>query len=188
MTTAARDLTLEYVRWIDGHVDVWGVFRDAQALAGIVAGLAEPFRDAQVTAVCGVESRGFLLGGAVAVTLGVGFVPVRKDGGLFPGEKLVRETGPDYRNLRHRLHLQRSALGPTDRVLMVDDWIETGSQAVTVKDIVEECGATWVGCSVMVDELDPATQPTLGSIHSLLDAADLPPCPPEQLTGTPAAP
>ncbi|MGW0825119.1 hypothetical protein [Streptomyces sp. NPDC002845] len=70
MTTTARDLALEHFRWTGGHVGVWAAFRDAKALTAIVAGLAEPFRDGQVTAVCGVESRGFLLGGATAVALG----------------------------------------------------------------------------------------------------------------------
>ncbi|MER5687478.1 hypothetical protein [Streptomyces sp. NPDC002205] len=64
-------------------------FRDAKALAAVVAGLVEPFRDERITAVCGIESRGFLLGGAAAVELGVGIVPVRKDEGLFLGNKAI---------------------------------------------------------------------------------------------------
>lgn len=185
MTTAARDLALEYVGWIDGHVDVWAAFRDAEALAAIVAGLTEPFHHEHVTAVCGVESRGFLLGGAAAIQLGVGFAAIRKDDGLFPGDKIVRRAAPDYRGLSHQLRLQRSSLGPTDRVLFIDDWIETGSQAAAVKNIVEECGATWLGCSVIVDELDAANRPELGTVHSLLAAHELPPCPPEQLPPAP---
>ncbi|ALO98999.1 Phosphoribosyltransferase [Streptomyces hygroscopicus subsp. limoneus] len=70
-------------------------------------------------------SRGFLLGAAVAVELGVGFFAVRKQEGLFPGEKLTRQTSPDYRRLRHELRIRRASLTPSDRVLMVDDWIET---------------------------------------------------------------
>ncbi|MFE6777806.1 phosphoribosyltransferase [Streptomyces sp. NPDC057702] len=176
MTTTAHDLALASFRWVDGHVDVWPVFRDAEVLAAVVAGLAAPFRGGAVTAVCGVESRGFLLGGAVAVALGVGFVPVRKDAGLFPGDKVVRESAPDYRGLRHRLRLQRSTLSTSDRVLFVDDWLETGSQAATVREIVEACGAGWEGCGVIVDELgDDARRRELGPVHSLLDASELPP-------------
>lgn len=180
MPATARELVLEHFRWIGGHADVWAIFRDAEALAAIVAGLAEPFRDEQVTAVCGIESRGFLLGGAAAVELGVGFVPVRKGEGLFPGEKLVRRSSPDYRNLRHTLRLQRSSLGPGDRVVLVDDWVETGSQAAAVRTMVEECGATWVGCSVIVDHFtSPRTVPdnALGTVRGLLTARELPPWP-----------
>lgn len=186
MTANARDLTLRHFRWIDGHADVWAVFRDAEALAAVVADLVAPFRGEGVTAVCGIESRGFLLGGAAAVELGVGFVPVRKGEGLFPGAKAVRRTSPDYRNLRHTLRLQRSSLGPGDRVVLVDDWIETGSQAAAVRSMVEECGATWVGCGVMVDQLGgepgdargavrgPGAAHGLGTVRALLAARDLP--------------
>jgi adenine phosphoribosyltransferase len=81
-----------------------------------------------VPKVAGIESRGFMLGTAAALELGVGFVPVRKADGLFPGPKGVAEAGTDYRGNWHTLRLQRAALADGDRVLLVDDWIETGSQ------------------------------------------------------------
>jgi len=166
---------LDRFRWVDGHADVWAVFRDRDALAAVVRALAEPFRDAGVTAVCGIESRGFLLGGAVAVELGAGFVAVRKADGLFPGEKLVRETAPDYRGRRHLLRMQRSALAAGDRVLLVDDWIETGSQALALRELVTEAGAELAGCAVLVDQLDPAMRSRLGRVHGVVAAGDLPP-------------
>ncbi|MEU5951468.1 phosphoribosyltransferase family protein [Streptomyces sp. NPDC047525] len=174
MTSTARDLALEHFAWIDGHADVWAIFRDAKALRTVVSALVEPFRDAQVTAVCGVESRGFLLGGAAAIELGVGFVPVRKGDGLFPGEKVERQAAPDYRRQQHRLRLQRSSLGPGDLVLLVDDWIETGSQAASVKLMVAECGSDWVGCSVVVDQLGEERREELGLVRSLLSFTELP--------------
>lgn len=175
MSSTARDLTLEHFRWIDGHADVWRIFRDADALAGVVRGLVAPFRDQGVTAVCGIESRGFLLGAAAAVELGVGFVPVRKQAGLFPGEKIVRRTAADYRGVRHELRLQRASLTADDRVLMVDDWIETGSQAAAARAMVEECGGRWVGCSVVVDQADDDCRRALG-VRGLVSAAELPVC------------
>lgn len=119
--TVAQDLALERFRWVGGHADVWSVFRDAKALSAVVAALAEPYRQSGVDAVCGVESRGFLLGAAVAVELGSGFLPVRKGTGLLPGEKTFGQTAPDYRGLRHTLRLQRASVSPGDRVLLVDD-------------------------------------------------------------------
>ncbi|WP_275295906.1 phosphoribosyltransferase family protein [Amycolatopsis sp. La24] len=167
-------LLLDRFRWVDGHADLWPVFRDGAAFAEVVKALAEPFRDAGVTAVCGIESRGFLLGGAVALELGVGFAAVRKAAGLFPGEKLTRETDPDYRGFRHVLRMQRSALSPGDRLVLVDDWIETGSQASAVRDLVREAGAELVGCAVLVDQLDPALRSRFGRVHSLLAKDELP--------------
>ncbi|WP_116199703.1 phosphoribosyltransferase family protein [Amycolatopsis circi] len=171
-----RALLLDRFRWVDGHADLWPVFRDATAFAEVVKALAEPFRDADVTAVCGIESRGFLLGGAVALELGVGFAAIRKAAGMFPGEKLTRETDPDYRGFRHTLRLQRSALSSGDRALLVDDWIETGSQALAVRDLVVEAGAELVGCAVLVDQLNPAMRRRLGKLHALLTADELPEC------------
>jgi adenine phosphoribosyltransferase len=174
MVTTARGLVLEHFQWINGHADVWAIFRDPEALAAVVRGLVDPLRDEQITAICGIESRGFLLGAAAAVELGVGFVPVRKSDGLFPGDKVTRQTAPDYRSLRHTLRLQRPSLGSGDRVVMVDDWIETGSQAATVKDMVEECGASWVGCSVIINQLAEDSKHDLGTISALLAARELP--------------
>ncbi|MCT9076370.1 phosphoribosyltransferase family protein [Streptomyces fulvoviolaceus] len=174
MTMTARDLVLEHFSWVGGHADVWAVFRDAEALAAVVEALVEPFRDAGVTAVCGVESRGFLLGAAAAVELGVGFVPVRKGEGLFPGKKAEREAPPDYRGLRHRLRIQRSSVRAGDRVLLVDDWIETGQQAAAVRDMVAECGGEWAGCSVIVDQLPAERRDAVGPVRALLAFTDLP--------------
>jgi adenine phosphoribosyltransferase len=72
----------------------------------VVSALVEPFKKDGITAVCSIESRGFLLGAATAIELGVGLVPVRKQDGLFPGEKGTRRTAPNYRSLRHELRLQ----------------------------------------------------------------------------------
>ncbi|MCP3801062.1 phosphoribosyltransferase [Allokutzneria sp. A3M-2-11 16] len=174
MKTPARDLLLERFRWIDGHADMWPVFRDGDAFKAVVQALVEPFRGVGVTAVCGIESRGFLLGGAAAMELGVGFVAVRKAAGLFPGEKLVRETEPDYRGLRHALRLQRASLSPTDRVLLVDDWIETGSQALAVRELVENAGAKLAGCAVVVDQMASESKTMLGVFHALVTADELP--------------
>ncbi|MDX3066587.1 MULTISPECIES: phosphoribosyltransferase family protein [Streptomyces] len=173
MTHPARDLALSHFQWIDGHADVWKIFRNPDALSGVVRGLAATFEGERVTAVCGIESRGFLLGAAVAIELGVGFIAVRKQDGLFPGEKLTSQTSPDYRRLRHELRIQRASLMPSDRVLMVDDWIETGSQALSVKSMVEAGGSRWVGCAVIVDQASEACRRRL-DVRSLVTAAELP--------------
>jgi adenine/guanine phosphoribosyltransferase-like PRPP-binding protein len=85
-----------------------------------------------VAKVTGIESRGFLLGGAVALALGTGFVGVRKAGGLLPGSKVVTEAEPDYRGQPQLLRMQ-AVLRPTDRVLLVDDWAELGRVTALVR-------------------------------------------------------
>ena len=85
---SARDVVLETFRWVEGHADVWRLFSDADAFHVVVERLAEIAVDAAATKVAGIESRGFILGGAVAATTGLGFVPIRKEAGLFPGRKI----------------------------------------------------------------------------------------------------
>lgn len=155
------------IQFVDGHADVWRLFDDATQLREIAEALVEPFRG-EVTKVAGIESRGFVLGTAAALELGVGFVPVRKADGLFPGPKVVAQAGTDYRGNRHTLRLQRAALSADDRVLLVDDWVETGSQAAAAKRLVEECGARLVGVAAVVTEISPDAARDLGRLHALV--------------------
>ncbi len=169
---------LDRFAWVDGHADVWAIFRSAAALRLVVAALTEPFRRDGVTAVCGIESRGFLLGGAAAVALGVGFVPIRKAGGLFPGAMVTRTSAADYRGVANPLRLQRSSVAAGDRLLLVDDWIETGSQFGCARELVVDCGAELLGYSVIVDDLTDEARAGLGRGYALVRSAELPPSDP----------
>lgn len=171
---AARAAFLDAFAWHSGHADVWRVFEDGPTLAAVVEGLADPWADAGITGVVAVEARGFLLGGAVAVRLGVGLHALRKVGALFPGDKQLVDTEPDYRGVRHRLMI-RSTLTPGDRVLVVDDWAETGSQALAARALVERCGASWGGLSLVVDQLPDDIRLRLGPVTSLVTADELGP-------------
>ena len=137
-----------------------------------MAGLAAPWREAGITKVIGIESRGFLLGGAVAMRLGVGFQAVRKVGGLLPGSKLTVNCAPDYRGTSHLLRMQ-DVLDVNDVLLLVDDWAERGSQAVGVRQLVERSGSKFAGVSLMVDQLDDQTRAMLGRVTALVRAAEL---------------
>jgi adenine phosphoribosyltransferase len=155
-------------RWVDGHADMWRLFHDGDIFARLVAALADPFRDDGITRVAAVEARGFILGAAVARELGVGFVAIRKQGGLFPGEKLRRRTAPDYRGVEAELRLQRDSVKTTDRVLLVDDWFETGNQGLAAKALIEEAGGVFAGVSVVVDQLSDTTRRHLGRYAALI--------------------
>jgi adenine phosphoribosyltransferase len=172
--TDARQIVLDRFAWVDGHADMWAIFGDAEAFRIVVAALAEPYAADGITAVCGIESRGFLLGGAVAVRLGVGFVPIRKEGGLFPGPKFSQSTGPDYRGRTHVLRLQRSALRPGDRLVLVDDWIETGSQVMAARDLIADAGAHLAGCSIIVDQMTDQVRRDIGRVDAIVRADELP--------------
>jgi adenine phosphoribosyltransferase len=161
------DELLARFRWIDGHADVWRLFYDRDFFPSLVDAMADPFRDSGITKVAGIEARGFILGAAVALDLRAGFVAIRKEGGIFPGKKLTRDTPPDYRQQSTRLRLQRDSVTSNDLVLLVDDWFETGSQALTAKSLIEATGATFAGASVIVDQLEAEVRPLLGRFTAL---------------------
>jgi adenine phosphoribosyltransferase len=169
-----RDEFLARFRWIDGHADVLGLLSDALFLRSAVDALAAPFMERGITKVASVEARGFVIGGAVAVRLGAGFVAIRKPGAIFPGAKVERVTDPDWRGRAHALQIQRAALGAGDVVLLVDDWAELGSQALAAKALVEGCDASYAGLTLLVDELREDVRRRLAPVHAIVTGAELP--------------
>jgi adenine phosphoribosyltransferase len=160
--------------WEGGHADVWRAFDDGAVFAEVVAELVEPWRDSGIAKVCGIESRGFILGGAAAHALQAGFVAIRKQGNLFPGPKHEIATRPDYRDHSHVLQIQQRSVRPDDQLLLVDDWIERGSQATAARELIARCGAALAGIAVIVDQLADSDRVGLPTITSIISAAELP--------------
>jgi adenine phosphoribosyltransferase len=156
----------------DGLGNMWPVFYDAEVFARVVEEMAAPFAGS-VDKIAGIESRGFLLGAAVATRLRVGFVAIRKSDGLYPGETVSAFTAEDYRGRRHTFRLQLAALAPGDRVGLVDDWFETGSQGLIARQLVEQAGGTYAGASIIVDQLPAERRSALEPCHALVDAGEL---------------
>ena len=89
----------------------------------------------------------------------------------------MRTAPPDYRDRQITFGFRRTLLAAGDRVLLVDDWIETGATATTARQLVDDVGATWLGTAVVVDAL---TEPRLRrdlNVRSLLHTRQLPPVP-----------
>ena len=110
--------------------------------------LAGPFRGLGIDKVAGIEARGFILGGAVAVALGAGFVLVRKQGKL-PSETIGLQYQLEYGS--DGLEIHTDAVSPGDRVLVVDDLIATGGTAEAAIRIIEQSRGTLAGFAVIVD-------------------------------------
>lgn len=172
MGERTSDLIKAAFRWVDGHADIWEVLGKPTVLRRVGREMARPFADAEITAVLALESRGFVLGPLVALELDARFVPVRKREGLLPGPKLVRTASRDYRGHIHELRIQRDSLNAGARVLLVDDWAETGNQLVAAAEMVLEGGASVVGTSLLVNEMS-APPAVLGRVHALVHADDL---------------
>jgi adenine phosphoribosyltransferase len=167
-----RSLFVETFLWTDGHADFSRVFRSSELIATLGPALVSPFRDSHITAVVGAEARGFIVGALCANALGVGFVLARKPGSIHPGDNATATSDPDWRGRQITFEVSR-ILGPGDRVLVVDDWIETGSQADAVRRAINICGAVMVGMSVLVDQTTPARRELL-RVESLVRVAELP--------------
>jgi adenine phosphoribosyltransferase len=170
----ARNAYLERFSWVNGHADTWSVLRDGHTLALVVEALAALVEEAHPTVILGIEARGFLLGPAVARASGLGFVAVRKGAGLFPGPTDEAVSAPDYRGIRQRLRLRADDLAAHDVVALVDDWIETGSQASAARLLTQRAGARWAGCVVVVDQAEDGVREAVGPIRAVVPSSFLP--------------
>jgi len=147
--------------------DLTPLLRDPVALNVAIQALAEPFRDAGVTAVAGMEARGFIFGTLVAAALGVGFVPLRKPGKL---PAATHSVAYDLEYGSATLEIHQDALDARDRVLLVDDLMATGGTAAASLALVRLTGAAVLGCAFVI-ELDFLNgRAALGDcrVHSLL--------------------
>lgn len=155
--------------------DPTGWWADPTLLRRLGPALADLFPTARPTVVLGLQSRGVLLGALTALHLGVGLVEVRKDPAPHTDSDrwLTTRTPPDYRDRNLHLGVRRSHVRPGDRVLLVDDWIDTGGQALGVRALVDRAQATWCGAAVLVDGLtDPRLRRDL-VVRSVVRVRDL---------------
>ncbi|WP_232823610.1 adenine phosphoribosyltransferase [Dyella sp. C9] len=129
--------------------DITPLLADAGGFARCIDALAEPWQGSGVQAVCGIESRGFIFGAALAQKLHAGFVPLRKPNKLPPPVVSVDyqlEYGVD------RLEARNDALRRGERVLIVDDVLATGGTLAAARSlVVDRLGAQLVGASVVIE-------------------------------------
>lgn len=128
--------------------DITTLLSDPDALKEAVSRLSGPFRDAGITAVAGIDARGFIFGTAVAIELGVGFVPVRKAGKL-PFKTLEQDYALEYGT--DTLQIHADAVGEGDKVLLVDDLIATGGTAGAAISLLRRAGCDVISAAFLVD-------------------------------------
>ena len=128
--------------------DITPVLADADAFAAVIVEMAAPWRSERLDAVVGIESRGFILGAALAYELGVGFVPVRKPGKL-PARTLSLDYALEYGS--DRLQIHADALPPGARVVVIDDVLATGGTLKTALALTRQQGAEVIGAAVLLE-------------------------------------
>ena len=118
--------------------DVTTLFKNAECLKEMLDSLYELYKDKGITKVVGIESRGFILGGALAARLGAGFVMARKPGKL-PAETIEETYAKEYGTDCIQIH--KDAIDENDVVLLHDDLLATGGTMAAAYRLVQKCGA-----------------------------------------------
>jgi adenine phosphoribosyltransferase len=139
--------------------DITLLLGDGPAFSAAVSALAAPYRTDGIALVAGIESRGFILGGAVAACLGAGFVPIRKEGRL-PAKRISQSYSLEYGEAVVEIHAD--AIAPGQRVLIVDDLLATGGTAAAAAALVDQLGGDIAGSAFLVELSDLGGAAALG--------------------------
>ncbi|MGR3492303.1 MAG: adenine phosphoribosyltransferase [Shimia sp.] len=152
---AAQKSVKDYIRTIadfphEGIMfrDVTTLFADPRGFRMAIDQLLHPYAGMDIDKVVGLEARGFILGGAIAHQLSVGFVPIRKKGKL-PGATISQAYTLEYGEAVMEVH--DDAISAGERILVVDDLLATGGTAEAGIKLVERMGGEIVGCAFVID-------------------------------------
>lgn len=163
MATSIKDL----IRTIPDYPETGILFRDITTLLEDPGGfrltideMLKPLMGLKISKVAGIEARGFIIGGAIAYELGVGFVPIRKKGKL-PWDVISQDYQLEYGTDTVEIHTD--SIKPGETILLVDDLLATGGTVCAAIELVQRSQGKVVGCSFIVD------LPDLGGQKKVLD-------------------
>jgi adenine phosphoribosyltransferase len=128
--------------------DISTIMLDASLSSDVLDHLVESYKDQQIDAVAGIESRGFLFGFPLAMRLGVPFILIRKEGKL-PYKKIKHAYDLEYGSAVVEMH--SDAVTENQRVLIHDDLLATGGSAAAAAELIQKSGATVAGFSFLVE-------------------------------------
>jgi adenine phosphoribosyltransferase len=128
--------------------DVTTLFADPRGFRIAIDQMLHPFAGERIDKVVGLEARGFILGGAIAHQLSVGFVPIRKQGKL-PGKTISQDYKLEYGEATVEIH--DDAIQPGEKILVVDDLLATGGTAEAGITLIEKLGGEIIACSFIID-------------------------------------
>ncbi|MFC4272851.1 adenine phosphoribosyltransferase [Sneathiella chungangensis] len=128
--------------------DITTLWQDAGGFRHVIDQLVWPYAGVRIDKVAGIEARGFVLGGAIAHQLSVGFIPVRKKGKL-PAAVISEEYDLEYGTDTVEIH--EDAIKKGENILLVDDLIATGGTAAAAINLIRHAGGTVVGAAFVID-------------------------------------
>jgi adenine phosphoribosyltransferase len=147
--------------------DVTTLFQDARGFRMAIDMLLHPYAGVQIDKVVALEARGFIMGGAIAHQLSVGFVPIRKKGKL-PFQTMEEAYTLEYGEAVMEMHVDAVQNG--ERVLLVDDLIATGGTCEAGIKLLERAGAELVGCAFIIDLPDLGGKKLIESLGAKVHA------------------
>ena len=147
--------------------DITTLLRDPQGFKITVDMLSTPYVGQGIDVVVGIESRGFILGGAVAQKIGAGFIPIRKPGKL-PAKAIKESYDLEYG--KDALEIHEDAVANGQRVLIVDDVLATGGTAAAAAQLVKKLGGELHGLAFLIELLFLNGKAKLGgeNVYSVL--------------------
>ena len=150
--------------------DITPLVQDPDSLRYAIAELIKPFKGANITAIAGMEARGFIFGSLAAWELNVGFIPLRKPGKL-PYDVQRVDYSLEYGEASLEVHID--AIKEGDRILLVDDLLATGGTAKASCELVEMLGGQVIACAFVIEltALNGRDQLANIPIHSLIKDA-----------------
>ncbi|GAA1977727.1 adenine phosphoribosyltransferase [Microbacterium pumilum] len=145
--------------------DITPLLADAGALRAVIDALIEPFAG-EFDVVAGIEARGFLLAGAIAIAAGVGLVPIRKAGKL-PRPAASVSYALEYAEATIEAH---DDVAPGARMLLVDDVLATGGTLVAAHRLAAKLAITVVGTAVLMELPALGGRTQVGDVHAVFTA------------------
>jgi len=128
--------------------DITTLLKDGAAYRAAIEALKTMVQDKQIDLIAGPEARGFVIGAPLALTLGVGFVPIRKSGKL-PGDTVEAAYALEYG--KDRLAVHKDAISPGQKILIADDLLATGGTIATTINLIRQLGGEIVGSAFLIE-------------------------------------
>lgn len=128
--------------------DVTTLFGNADGMREVVKQLADVYKDAEFDLIAGIDARGFIIGGALAIEMGKGFIPIRKKGKL-PADVISEEYALEYGTATIEIH--KDALEAGQKILLLDDLLATGGTALAGVKLIRRLGGIVEHAGFIVD-------------------------------------
>lgn len=164
MTQSIKDKIRTVPHWPKPGImfrDITTLLQDAHGFKDTIDLLVERYQDTPIDLIAGIESRGFIIGAALAHRLGVGFVPIRKKGKL-PAKVVSQEYALEYGTDKIEIH--EDSIEPNEKIILIDDLIATGGTAMAAASLIKKLQGNVIECCFVID------LPDLGGKKRLEDA------------------